>query len=319
MQTKITSLLNIRYPIIQGGMVWVSGPRLVGAVSNAGGLGLLAGGSLLPDQLGNAIDAVRGLTDQPFGVNLPLIYPQVAEHIAVIKERRVPVVVTSAGHPRVYTHQLKASGIKVMHVVPNTQLAKKCEIEGVDAIIAEGYEAGGHNSPDEISTMALIPQVVDAVSIPVIAAGGIADARGMLAAIALGAEGIQMGTRFLASLESDVKENYLQAIIAAADNGTIISLRHYSPVRTLKNNLAKSIRAMEQQGLPTEDILAFIGKGRQKQASAGDLVNGLPQCGQIAGMIKNIISSEQIISQVINDINTVMGRLQGIVGKIGDA
>ncbi len=316
-KTRICHLLGIEYPIIQGGMVWVANAELAAAVSNAGGLGIISpNAGMAPeadivDNLRSQIKKVRRLTDKPFGVNFPLAFPTVKELIDVAIEEKVPVVTTSAGNPATYTPRLKDAGIKVLHVVPSVRLAKGAEARGVDAVIAEGYEAGGHNGFDELPTFVLVPQVVDAVKIPVVAAGGIADARGFIAALVLGADGVQIGTRFVATLECIAHQKVKEAIIRATDTGTVISGRKLGPVRSLKNELTAKILEMESHGASAEELQSFIGTGRARLGKLeGDIVNGEVYCGAIAGTITEIVSAEEIVRSIIKDSEAMLAKLQ---------
>jgi len=245
---KITKLFYIRYPVIQGGMIWCSGWELASAVSNAGGLGLIGSGSMYPDILREHIRKCKAATDKPFGINVPLLYPQTDEHIKVILEEGVKIVFTSAGNPKKYTSYLKENGITVIHVVANVKFAKKCEEAGVDAIVAEGFEAGGHNGFEETTTMVLIPQIVNAVSVPVIAAGGIGTGRAMLAAFTLGAKGVQIGSRFVASAESSAHDNFKSAVVEAGDGDTKLILKKVVPVRVIRNKFFNEIQQAEDRG-----------------------------------------------------------------------
>lgn len=316
-KTRICHLLNIEYPIIQGGMNWIANALLAAAVSNAGGLGLISPDAEMGlqadpvDNLRNQIKKAKSLTNKPFGVNFPLLNPAAKELIDVAIEEGVPVVVTSAGNPATYTSYLKDSGVKVLHVVASARHARGAETRGVDAVIAEGYEAGGHNGLDELPTFVLVPQVVDAVKIPVVAAGGIADARGFIAALALGAEGVQIGTRFVASHECIAHQNFKEAIISAIDTGTVISGRKLGPTRGLKNELTVKILEMESQGASAEELESFIGLGRARKGQLeGDLVTGEGYCGAIAGMITEIVSAGEIVRSIVEGAEAVVSRLQ---------
>jgi enoyl-[acyl-carrier protein] reductase II len=294
--TRLCDLLGIDYPIIQGGMVWIASAELAAAVSNAGGLGLIspnAGMSRNGDQVENLkkqIEIAKGLTSKPFGVNLPILNnPQIEALVDAVIKARVKVVVTAAGNPALYTSRFKEAGTKVLHLVAAVRHAQSAEKRGVDAVIAEGYEAGGHNGLDELTTLTLVPQVVDAVAIPVVAAGGIADARGVVAALALGAEGVQMGTRFVATRECGAHQNFKDAIVKASDTDTAITGRKLGPTRILKNEIAAKLLDMEATGASAEELLAFIGSSRSRTGQfEGDLANGEAYCGSIAGMIKEI-------------------------------
>ena len=316
-KTRLCDLLGIEYPIIQGGMVWITNAELVAAVSNAGGLGLIsptAGMSLNDDQVAHLRQQIRtakSLTSKPFGVNLPLLTPGVEDLIAAVIDERVSVVVTAAGNPALYTSRLKEAGIKVLHVAAAVRHAQSAERRGVDAVIAEGYEAGGHNGLDEITTFALIPQVVDAVAIPVVAAGGIADARGVVAALALGAAGVQMGTRFVATHECAAHPNFKEAIVKANDVDTVITGRKLGPARILKNEFAARILEMEAAGASAEELIAFIGVARSRTGQLeGDLVNGEAYCGSIAGMIKETKSAGEVIQSIVDSYDTVLASLR---------
>ncbi len=315
-KTTICYLLGIEYPIIQGGMAWIANAELAAAVSNAGGLGLIspdAGMALNADRVEHLRSQLRkasSLTDKPFGVNLPLPVARVKELIDVVIQQRVSLVVTSMGDPMSYTYYLKDAGIKVLHVVASVKHATRAEACGVDAVIAEGCEAGGHIGFDELSTLVLVPQVVDAVKIPVIAAGGIADARGFIAALALGAEGVQMGTRFLASHQCLAHRNAKEAVVKASDMDTIVTCRKLSPRRTLRNEVTTRLTEMESAGASDHDIETFLGTGRVRKAEIdGDLVNGEVHCGAIAGMITEIVNAGEIVQSIISASEAVLTRL----------
>lgn len=317
MKSKICEILGIKYPIIQGGMVHIATPELAAAVSNAGGLGQITctTGNRDTDTLRRNIDRMRNLTDKPFGVNIPLMMANAEDFIKTAVEEQVPLVVTSAGNPAKYTSYIKEHGIKVCHVVPSVRLGKKAEDAGVDFIVAEGWEAGGHNAYDDVTTMTLIPQIVKAVNIPVVAAGGIADARGFVAALVLGADGVQMGTRFALTTECIAHENYKKAVMAAPDNGTVVTGRFYGPTRILKGKLAEDILAWEKQGLPGEEILAKIGSGRSfKALISGDLDEGSPMAGQIGGMIDSIVSVQEVIESIVREAGEILARVKDFLG-----
>ena len=310
MKTRITELFNIKYPIVQGGMIWCSDWHLASAVSEAGGLGLIGAGSMYPEQLIENIQKAKAATTKPFGVNLPLIYPQIEEHIKIIVENKVPIVFTSAGNPKKYTSYFKEQGIKVVHVVANVKFAMKAAEAGVDAIVAEGYEAGGHNGLDEITTMALIPQVVANVDIPVIAAGGIATGSGLLAALSLGAEGVQMGTLFVASEESSAHPKFKQTVINAADTDTMVTLKKVIPVRLIKNDFFQKVKELEDKGATREELDELLGKARAKKGMAeGDLIEGELEIGQISGIINEIKPVKHIITDIINEFNETKKRI----------
>ena len=315
-KTRICHLLGTKYPIIQGGMAWIANAELAAAVSNAGGLGIIspdAGMALNADRVEHLRSQIRKasrLTDKPFGVNLPLQVPKIKELIEVVIQHKVSVVVTSMGDPASYTYYLKDAGVKVLHVVASVRHASRAEACGVDVVIAHGCEAGGHSGVDELSTLVLVPQVVDAVKIPVIAAGGIADARGLVAALALGAEGIQMGTRFLASHQCVAKQEAKEAVVKASDTDTIITCRKLAPRRTLRNEFTTKLAEMESAGASADDIRTFLGTNRPRKGELdGDLVNGEVYCGAIAGMITEIVNAEEIVQSTITASETVMTRL----------
>ncbi len=304
MMNKITNLFKIKYPIIQGGMIWCSGWELASAVSNAGGLGLIGSGSMYPDILREHIKKCKAATDKPFGVNVPLLYPQTDEHIKIIIEEGVKIVFTSAGNPKKYTSFLKESGITVVHVVANVKFAKKCEEAGVDAIVAEGFEAGGHNGFEETTTMALIPQVRRVVSIPLIAAGGIGTGRTMLAAFALGADGVQIGSRFVASIESSAHPEFKKAVIEAGDGDTKLTLKKLVPVRLVRNEFFNRINDAETGGATREELIEMLGKGRAKLGMfGGDLQEGELEIGQISGLIDEIKPAGRIIEEIVKEYN----------------
>ena len=318
-KTRLCDLLGIEYPIIQGGMVWIANAELAAAVSNAGGLGLISANAGMrhnSDQVVNLkqqIEIAKSLTSRPFGVNLPIMgNPQIDDLIAAVIDEKVDVVVTAAGNPAPYTGRLKEAGIKVLHVVASVRHAQSTERQGVDGIIAEGYEAGGHNGLDELTTFALVPQVVDAVTIPVVAAGGIADARGVVAALALGADGVQMGTRFVATHECIAHPDFKQAIIKANDSDTIITGRKLGPIRILKNEVATKLLEMEAAGASVEELATFLGPESRSQVGQleGDLVNGEAYCGSIAGMIKEIKSAGEVVQSIVDNYETVLASLR---------
>lgn len=313
MNKKILKLFNIKYPIIQAGMVWVSGAKLSAAVSNCGCLGLIGSGSMKPNLLREHINKVRSLTSNSFGVNIPLSRGDVDDLINVVLEEKVKIIFTSSGSPEKFTKILKKNGCVVVQVVSNVKQAKKSELAGCDAVVAEGYEAGGHNGKDELTTFSLVPQVVDSVNIPVIAAGGIADGRGMLAAFSLGASGVQIGTLFAASEESSAHINYKNAIISSQDNSTQIFLRRYSPVRAIKNSIVNQILLAESKCLSDDEIKKIIGEKREmKGIFEGNLDEGFLEMGQSAGLIKEIKSVKDIIQDLINVYNQYLSNLQSL-------
>lgn len=310
MKTKITELLNIEYPIFQGGMAWVSTYHLAAAVSNAGGLGIIAAGGANGEFVRDQVKKIKELTDKPFGVNVMLMSPYAYEVIKVIIEEKVPVVTTGAGSPGKYIKDLKNANIKVFPVVPSVALAKRMEKEGVDGVIAEGTESGGHIG--ELTTMSLVPQVVDSVNIPVIAAGGIADGRGMLAAFSLGAVGVQIGTRFVCSNECTVHDNYKNAIIGAKDRDAIVTGRMLgAPVRGLKNNLTKEFQKLEENKASREEYELFGLGALRKAVIEGDTKYGSVMAGQIAGMICDIKPCDEIIKDLIREFNENLAKLKG--------
>lgn len=310
-KTEICELLNIQYPIIQGGMAWVATAELAAAVSNAGGLGIIGAGNAPADFVRNEIKKVKKLTDKPFGVNIMLLSPFVEDVIKAVYEERVPVVTTGAGNPGKYVSMFKEIGTKVIPVVPSVALAKKMEREGVDAVIAEGTESGGHVG--ELTTIALVPQVVDAVNIPVIAAGGIADGRGFISAMALGAKGVQLGTIFVCAEECTAHDNYKHAIIKAGDRGTVVTGRMTGhPVRIIKNKLARELEKLESSGGSIEEF-ERMGVGKLRAAVVeGDADHGSVMAGQISGMVNEIKPARRIIEDIINDAKATMNRLKQI-------
>jgi enoyl-[acyl-carrier protein] reductase II len=306
----ISGLFDIQYPIVQGGMIWCSGWELASAVSNAGGLGTIGSGSMYPEVLKEQIKKCKAATQRPFAVNLPLIYPQVADHIQIILDEKVPVVITSAGNPKLYAETFKSAGCKLIHVVSSSKFAIKAQEAGCDAVVAEGFEAGGHNGREETTTLCLIPQVVDAVSIPVIAAGGIADGRSMLAAFALGAKGVQMGSRFVACQESSAHEAFKQAVIGAKEGDTQLTLKEITPVRLLNNPFADQVRSAYLGGATNEELKALLGRGRAKKGMfEGDMIEGELEIGQVSARLENISSAKQIIDQTMIDFKTAYQKL----------
>lgn len=299
---RITQLFNIKYPIIQGGMIWNSGYKLASAVSNAGGLGLIGAGSMYPDVLREHIQKCKKATDKPFGVNVPILYPNIEEIMQIIKEEGVKIVFTSAGNPKTWTPFLKENGITVVHVVSSTKFALKAQDAGVDAIVAEGFEAGGHNGRDETTTLTLIPMVKEQITIPLIAAGGIATGRGMLAAMSLGADGVQMGSRFAASTESSAHDEYKKTIIETNEGDTMLTLKELAPVRLIKNKFFNDLQELYKQCPSPDDIKNLLGRARAKRGMfEGDLVEGELEIGQIAGVIHDILPVQTIIENVISE------------------
>ena len=300
MKTRITELFGIELPIICGGMVWMTTARLVAAVGNAGGLGLISGGSNSAGSLADEIDRTRELSDKPFGVNVPLIWPPAAELMDIIIDKGVKIVFTSAGSPKKFIPKLKEAGVMVAHVVPNAMLAKKCQAAGVDAIVAEGSEGGGHVAFDEVSTMVLVPAAKKVVDIPLIAAGGIGTGAQMAAAFALGAEAVQIGTRFIATDECEGHINFKNAILNASETGTVVTGRTLAPVRNIRNKLTDQIGMMESEGISKGEILEFIGFGRSQSASVeGDIEWGTVQAGQISGLIDQILPVQTFMENLM--------------------
>jgi enoyl-[acyl-carrier protein] reductase II len=315
-RTRLCDLLGIDYPIIQGGMNWIANAELAAAVSNAGALGIVSptAGMRLEDDmeenLRSHIRKAKSLTDKPFAVNLPLQTPDVDKLIDATIEEGVKVVTTSAGNPALYTAYLKEAGVTVLHVVASVRHAHGAENRGVDAVIAEGYEAGGHNGFDELSTFVLVPQVVDAVSVPVVAAGGIADARGLVAALALGAEGVQIGTRFVATHECIAHQNFKEEVVKAIDTGTVITGRKLGPTRGLKNDFTAKMLEMESNGASPEEFLVFIGLGRSRSGELdGDVANGELYCGAIAGMVNDIVGAGDVVRSIVEGYDSVVAAL----------
>ncbi len=310
---RITKLFGIRYPIISGGMVWCSGWRLASAVSNNGGLGLLGAGSMHPETLEEHIRKMHQATDKPWGINVPLLYPEMDRIIEIILREKVKIVFTSAGSPKKWTPLLQKNGIKVVHVVSSTAFARKCEEAGCDAVVAEGFEAGGHNGREETTTLTLIPQVRRAISLPLIAAGGIASGRGMLAAMALGAEGVQVGTRFALSEESSAHERFKQKCITLDEGDTMLSLKKLSPTRLIKNEFYRQVEQAENAGASAEEIAQLLGRGRAKRGIfEGELNEGELEIGQAASMIRTVEPVGQIIAQMIAEYNTAIEGLTEI-------
>ena len=307
MTDKITQLFNIKYPIIQGGMVWVSGYKLASAVSNAGGLGLIGSGSMYPEVLREHIKKCQKATDKPFGVNIPMLYPNIEEIMQIIVEEGVKIVFTSAGNPKLWTPFLKENGITVVHVVSSVKFALKAQEAGVDAVVAEGFEAGGHNGREETTTLTLIPMVKEKISIPLIAAGGIATGKGMLAAMVLGADGVQVGSRFAACEESSAHENFKQKVRETEEGETMLTLKEIAPVRMIKNQLYQKIVQFTNTKPSIEALKEFIGKGKLKKGMfEGDLENGMLEIGQIAGLIRQTETAKEIVCQMVEEYNNTL-------------
>ena len=307
---KITSLLGIQYPIIQAGMVWCSGWKLASAASNNGALGVLGAGSMYPEVLREHIQKCKKATKNPFAVNIPLFYPQIEELFEILFEEGVKVVITSGGNPGLYTQKMKKLGITVLHVIANTKFAKKAEDAGVDAVIAEGFEAGGHNGRDETTTMCLVPSIVQHVSIPVVAAGGIATGETMLAAMSLGADGVQIGSRFAISKESSAHELFKSYVVNSKDGDTILTLKELAPVRMLKNDFYKQVLALYQKGTSKEELSKLLGRGRIKKGIfEGDVQEGNLEIGQISAVIQSVESVADIIRKIITDYESAKSNL----------
>lgn len=309
-KNRITQLFGIEYPIIQAGMVWCSGWRLASAVSNAGGLGLIGAGSMYPEVLREHIQKCKQATDKPFGVNVPLMYPQVDEIMKIVIDEKVPVVFTSAGNPKTWTNHLQSNGITVVHVVSSSYFAQKSAQAGVDAIVAEGFEAGGHNGREETTTLVLIPQVCKAVDIPVIAAGGIATGSAMAAAFAMGAEGVQVGTRFALTTESSASDAFKERCLSLGEGETVLSLKKVSPTRLIKNNFYEEVKEMEDRGASADEIREHLGCGRAKKGIfEGDLIEGELEIGQAASHVHEVVSAQQVVKELVDEHNETIRNL----------
>ena len=311
MRTRITKLFGIQYPIIQGGMVWVSGWKLASSVSNSGGLGLIGSGSMKPELLREHIRKCKQATEKPFGVNIPLLRGDAEDLVNTVIEENVKIVFTSAGHPGKFIEKFKSNNITVVHVVPSLKFALKAQNVGCDAVVGEGVEAGGHNGRDEITTLSLIPQLVDALEIPVIAAGGIADGRGILAALSLGAQGVQIGTRFAATVESSAHPNYKQKILEAKDNDTVLILKKISLARVIKNRFSEIALRKEENCEPMEELLKLLQDKREKLSIFdGDFENGMLEAGQGSGLIHDIPMVSELFDRLIMEYNQALKRLE---------
>lgn len=298
-RNRITDLFNIEYPIVQAGMIWASGWKLASAVSNSGGLGIIGSGSMYPDVLREHIRKCKEATNKPFGVNVPLLYPDIDQHIRVITEEKVPIIFTSAGNPKAWTSVLRQEGCKVVHVVSSSKFARKAEEAGCDAVVAEGFEAGGHNGREETTTMILVPAVCEAVKIPVISAGGIATGRQMLAAMVLGAEGVQIGSRFVASEEASSHLNFKQAVISAQEGDTVLTLKQLTPVRLIRNKFYEAVQQAEMRGATSEELRTLLGRARAKRGMfEGDLDEGELEIGQVSALIKDILPASVILKNI---------------------
>ena len=311
MQNRITSLFNIEFPIIQAGMIWASGWRLASAVSNAGGLGILGAGSMYPDVLREHIQKYKATGNKPFAVNLPLLYPDIDKHIQIIIEEKVPIVFTSAGNPKTWTAKLKEHGIIVVHVVSSSKFALKAQEAGCDAVVAEGFEAGGHNGREETTTMVLIPAVCNAVSIPVIAAGGIATGRQMLAAMVLGAEGVQVGSRFVATPEASSHINFKEAVIKIKEGDTQLSLKKLTPVRLIKNKFFEQVQQAEDNCASIEELQQLLGRARAKKGMfEGNLDEGELEIGQVSAIINEIKPAADVVKEIWDEYNSLLNKLR---------
>ena len=314
MQNKITELFKIKYPIIQAGMIWNSGWKLASAVSNSGGLGLLGAGSMYPDVLRQHIQKCKKATSHPFGVNVPMLYPNIEEIIQIIIEQGVKIVFTSAGNPKIHTERLKENGIKVAHVISSVKFAAKAQEAGVDAVVAEGFEAGGHNGREETTTFTLIPMVKEKIQIPLIAAGGIATGKGMLAAMVLGADGVQIGSRFVASEESSAHINFKNKVIEAKDGDTLLTLKELAPVRLLKNKFSNDVLELYKSNPSKQDLIDLLGRARAKRGMfEGDLEDGELEIGQITGLINKIQPASKIVKEIISEFNFETNNLKGTI------
>lgn len=308
--TRITELFGIQYPIIQGGMVWISGWRLAAAVSNAGGLGLLGAGSMHPEMLIEHIHKMKEATDKPWGVNVPLMYPEIDRLIQIIIDEGVKIVFTSAGSPKKYTARLHEAGIKVAHVVSSSKFAKKCEEAGVDAVVAEGFEAGGHNGKEETTTLTLIPQVRKATTLPLIAAGGIGSGSAVLAAMALGAEGVQIGTLFAVTQESSASDAFKERCLQVGEGDTMLCLKKISPTRMIKNELFQRIAAAEDRGANADELREILGKAASKRGIfEGDIENGEVEIGQIVSAINNVKTVDEVFADLLRDYDEALKRV----------
>ena len=300
LMNRITNLFSIKYPIVQAGMIWCSGWELASAVSNAGGLGLIGSGSMYPEILDEQITKCKKATNKPFGVNLPMLYPDIDKHVETIIRHKVPIVFTSAGNPKTWTDHLKKEGITVVHVVSSVKFALKAQDAGVDAVVAEGFEAGGHNGRDETTTFCLIPNVAKEIQIPLLAAGGIGTGRGMLAAMNLGADGVQIGSRFVATPESSAHQNFKESVLKAQEGDTLLTLKELTPVRLIKNEFYNQVETAYRNDASIEELQALLGRGRAKKGMfEGDLVNGELEIGQVSSLITKVLPASQVIQELI--------------------
>lgn len=310
---RITQLFGIKYPIIQAGMIWCSGWRLASAVSNAGGLGIIGAGSMYPDVLREHIKKCKAATGKPFAVNLPLLYPDIEQHIQIIIEEGVKIVFTSAGNPMTWTKHLKDHGITVVHVIANVKFALKCKEAGVDAIVAEGFEAGGHNGKEETTTLCLIPMIKEAVDLPLIAAGGIATGKAMLACMILGAEGVQIGSRFAASVESSAHENFKNKIVEISEGQTQLSMKKLVPVRLIKNEFYQKVAEAEERGAARHELAEILGRARAKKGMfEGDMVEGELEIGQVSGLIHDILPAHKIVDNILHEYRIAQAEVSNL-------
>lgn len=313
MNNRITSLFGVRYPLVQAGMIWNSGWRLASAVSQAGGLGIIGSGSMYPPVLLEHVRKCKAATDRPFGVNIPMLYPAVEEHIATVIAEKVPIVFTSAGNPATWTARLKDAGITVVHVVASVKFARKAEAAGVDAVVAEGFEAGGHNGREETTTLVLVPMVRDAVQVPVLAAGGIADGRAMLAAMALGADGVQMGSRFVCSEESSAHPAFKQHVVGSQEGDTLLTLKELAPVRMMRNAFFSELQAAYARCATVEELKQLLGRARAKRGMfEGDLEQGELEIGQVAAALQDVLPAAVIVENVMKEFRGAQEALAGL-------
>jgi enoyl-[acyl-carrier protein] reductase II len=313
MKNRITELFGIKYPIIQGGMIWTSGWRLAAAVSNAGGLGIIGAGSMYPQVLEEHIQKFKAASNQPFAVNVPMLYPDLDKIMEIIIAHKVPIVFTSAGNPKTWTPLLKSHGITVVHVIASVKFAKKCEEAGVDAVVAEGFEAGGHNGREETTTLCLIPMVRDAITIPLIAAGGIAGGRAMMAAFALGAEGVQIGSRFVASEEASCHDNFKHKVVEAKEGDTMLSLKKLTPVRLIKNKFFQQVAEAEARGANEEELALLLGRARAKKGMfEGDMEEGELEIGQVAAQINNVKPAAEIVQEIWDEFVATQKQIKNL-------
>lgn len=311
MENRIKTLFGIEYPLIQAGMIWCSGWKLAAAVSNAGGLGIIGSGSMYPEVLEEHVIKCKEATNKPFAINLPMLYPDIDKHIDTIIRHKVPIVFTSAGNPKTWTEKLKSHGIIVVHVVSSLKFALKAQEAGVDAVVAEGFEAGGHNGRDETTTMCLIPMIAGKLSIPLIAAGGIGTGRGMLAAMNLGADGVQIGSRFVASPESSAHENFKKVVVDAKEGDTLLTLKELTPVRLVKNEFFNKVEQAYENCATEEQLKELLGRGRAKKGMfEGDLIDGELEIGQISGMINEIKPAAEIVKEIIDEFHMALKEQQ---------